>query len=51
MTVVNFDPTSYSVNEGGQASLRLVLSTPSTSEITVQVVTSDGTAVGQFLIH
>ena len=51
MTVVNFDPTSYSVDEGGQASLRLVLSTPSTSEITVQVVTSDGTAVGQFSMH
>ena len=43
---INFDPTSYSVTEGDTATLMLVLSSPSDSPVTVQVLTNPGSALG-----
>ncbi len=48
--VVTFDPTSYIVTEGGQAMLRLTLSNPSDMEITVQVVTREGSATSKWIL-
>jgi len=45
---VSFNQSTYSVNEDdGPAQPVLVLSNPSTTDITVQVSTSDGTATGK----
>ena len=44
-----FSQTMYSVNEGaGPARLQLVLSNPSSTDITVQVTNTDGTATGEY---
>ena len=44
---VQFDPASYSVTEGGQAELVLVLSGPADRDVTVQFTTVDDSAVGK----
>ncbi len=46
VVTVSFDPTSYVVEEGDEVLLRVVLNIPSTSDITVMLDTSDGTAEG-----
>ena len=39
----------YSINEdGGPAEIKLALSNPSSSNITVQVFTTDGSATGEY---
>ena len=44
-----FSQTMYSVNEdGGPARPTLVLSKPSSTDITVQVTTTDGLATGEY---
>ena len=54
---INFDPTSYEVNEeDGTATLIIVADRPSSEPYTVNVVTSDGTAEGyirilSYIIH
>ena len=45
---VQFDPVSYSVTEGGQAALILVLSGPADREVTVEFTTEDDSAVCKF---
>lgn len=45
---IMFNPTLYVVTEGETAGLMLVLSAPSDSEITVQVLTNPGSALGKF---
>ena len=42
---VQFDPISYSVTEGGQAELEVVLSGPADRDVTVEFTTVDDTAV------
>ena len=44
--VVQFDPIVYDVDEGETARLRIVLSEPSNQDVTVEVTTQDGTALG-----
>lgn len=44
--VVQFDPVSYTVEEGDPASLRVVLSFAADRPVTVDVATSDGSATG-----
>ena len=44
---VQFDPSSYSVLEGGVANLRVVLNGSSDNEVTVAIQTFDGTATGK----
>ncbi len=46
--VVTFDPTSYTVTEGGQVTLELTLSNPSDMEVTVNVVTREGSATSKY---
>ncbi len=41
-----FDPTTYTVAEGGSVTSTVRLSVPSTREITVDVSSSSGTASG-----
>ena len=43
---VGFDPITYSVTEGETAMLRIVLSMPFDEEITVSLMTVDGSATG-----
>ena len=43
---VQFDPNSYEVIEGGQASLRMVLSFAASVPVTVQWGTADDSATG-----
>ena len=46
---VMFSETTYSVNENaGSAQPVLVLSNPSTSDVTVEVTTTDGSATGEY---
>ena len=48
-----FDPPSYTVIEGptgGIVSLRVVLNRPSPVEVSVSIVTADGTAQGTCII-
>ena len=48
-TIVMFNQSVYNVDEDtGPAQLILVLSNPSSSDITVQVVTEDGSATGEY---
>ena len=48
---VSFNQSTYSVNEDdGPAQPVLVLSNPSTTDITVQVSTSDGNATGKIIV-
>ena len=42
---VQFDPATYSVTEGGQAALELVLSSPADRDVTVEFTTVDDSAV------
>ena len=42
---VEFDPATYSVTEGGQAALELVLSGPADRDVTVEFTTVDDSAV------
>lgn len=44
---VQFDPATYSVNEGGSVEITIVLSSASESEVTVVFTTRDGSAVGK----
>ena len=48
---VMFDPTSYTVTEGGSTMATVVLSGSSTRTITVDVASSGGTATGKFITH
>ena len=49
-TTVSFNQSRYSINENdGQARPVLVLTNPSSNEITVQVFSSDVTATGEHL--
>ena len=43
---VGFDPAAYSVQEGSEISLRLVLSLETEREVTVGIATLDETAIG-----
>ena len=44
-----FSETMYSVNEdGGPAEIRLALSNPSSTDITIQVFSTDGSATGEY---
>ena len=46
---VNFSRTTYNVDEDdGPAQPVLVLSNPSSTDITVQVFTTDGSATGEY---
>ena len=48
-TTVMFNQSMYNVDEDdGPAQLILVLSNPSSSDITVQVITEDGSATGKY---
>ncbi len=47
--MVDFDPTRYTVSEGGTVMATVVLSVPSTEVITVDVTSSDGSATGTLL--
>ena len=48
-TTVMFNQSMYNVEEDdGPAQLILVLSNPSSSDITVQVITEDGSATGKY---
>ena len=42
---MEFDPTTYSVTEGGQAALEIVLSGPADRDVTVEFTTVDDSAV------
>ena len=44
--IVDFNPTTYSVTEGDQAELMVVLNRPSDHDVTIQLTTSDGRATG-----
>ena len=44
--MVQFDPIVYNVEEGGTASLRAVLNVPADRDVSVDFITSDGTATG-----
>ena len=44
---VNFNPTLYPVTEGDTVTLMLVLSSPSDSPVSVQVLTNPGSATGK----
>ena len=49
---VNFGQSTYSYDEdAGPAQPVLVLSNPSSTDITVQVLSTDGTATGEFVKH
>ena len=48
---VQFDPTSYSVTEGDQASLTAVLSFAASRDVTVDVSTVDGSATGKYCLE
>ena len=44
-----FSETTYSVNENdGSAQIGLVISNPPSTDITVQVANTDGTATGEY---
>ena len=46
---IRFDQSTYSVNEDdGSAQPVLVLSKPSSTDVTVQVFNADGTATGEY---
>ena len=46
---VMFGQTMYSVNEeGGPAQIELVLSNPSSFDITIEVFNTDGSATGEY---
>ena len=48
-TAVMFNQSMYNVDEdAGAAQLVLVLTNPSSSDITVQVITEDGSATGEY---
>ncbi len=44
---VNFNPTSYTVEEGDQINVQIELSNPSTMPVTVEVSTMEDTADGE----
>lgn len=44
--MVQFDPITYGVTEGGQASLRAVLNFAADRPVMVDVGTTDGSAIG-----
>ena len=45
---VMFSESTYNVSEdGGPAQLKIVLSNPSSTDVTVQVTTNDGSATGE----
>ncbi len=44
-----FDPTEYTVTEGGSVISTVVLSIPSTEVVTVDVMSSSGSATGQYV--
>ena len=47
--MVNFEQSMYNVNENaGSSQPVLVLSNPSSTDITVQVTTTDGSATGEY---
>ena len=46
---MGFDPTMYSVTEGGTATLTVVLNMAYTEDITVSLQTNPGSAGGNFL--
>ena len=47
--MVSFEQSMYSVNENaGPVQLVLVLSNPSSTDITVQVTTTDGSSTGEY---
>ena len=49
--MISFNKSKYSVNEdGGQIQLTLILSNPSSTDITIQVTASDGTATSELAI-
>ena len=45
--LVNFNPVTYMVEEGENTDIMVVLNNPSSSEVTVEVVTVVGTADGK----
>ena len=45
---VQFDPASYSVTEGGQAALILVLNDPADRDVSVDFTTVDDSAICKF---
>ena len=46
---VTFDQSTYSIDEDdGPAQLVLVLTNPSSTDLTVQVISSDRTAIGEY---
>ena len=46
--MVQFDPETYSVTEGGEASIRAVLNFEAERDVTVEFNTRDGSATGNF---
>lgn len=46
-----FDPTEYTVTEGGSVVSTVLLSIPSTEVVTVDVTSSSGTATGQYMFE
>ena len=49
VTSVNFSQSAYSVDENdGIVQLTLVLSIPSSSDITIEVFSTDGSAIGKY---
>ena len=47
---IAFDQSTYSINEDvGYIQLTLVLSNPSSTDITIQVTTTDKTATGKYI--
>lgn len=44
---VQFDPVTYTVTEGGQASLRVVLNFAADGAVTVDIATNDDSAIGE----
>ena len=49
--VVTFNPTAYIVTEGNPANLGLTLSNPSDTEVTVDVVTREGSATSKWILN
>ena len=46
---IEFDPTNYTVNEGGVAMLTIVKTGEADYSVSVNLSTVDGSAVGEFL--
>jgi len=50
--IVSFEQAAYSVNEdAGPVQLVLVLSNPSSTDVTVELLSTDGTAIGKFVTN